>query len=196
MDDNQSLKLFNNFKLQLKESIWLLYPFDGELIDELITLEYPYVSFDRIWNHKNISDYWFFQNNEIKKEFEQLNIQSTIIEHNLDHFNIGRLLGFPPTSVKLFSNKTYNKSIYNKIGVNYCGMFYMSYIDSIVDDFIWLKENKKPPRDKNLDIIIKSKDKKLYINERVNNHFNFDALINKLILYTNKTYNEYRRDVK
>ena len=150
------------FKMGYKPSIWLQYPTDKTQIEELKYLKYSHKIFlsfieNGITGQKrHIVNYWFFQNKEMKNKFKSLRIHEKIFKKEINHYNIGELLGFPPKAIDLFQNEEYKKDFSNKIGVNYCGISFMSYNDSLIDDLIWLNDNVKVPLDEKLFVEVDS----------------------------------------
>lgn len=178
------------FKLKQKDTVWLQYPIDEEYIEELKSLRYHYKIF--LTNVRNLSNerivivnYWFFQNKELKREFKNLKIHERLLNKNLDNLNMGRLLSYPPKAVELFSDKSYIKTNFNKIYINYCGIIFMSYNESIIDDLIWLNDNVKVSLNEGLFIEIDSYDEKFYEVRDVNENFVFNEFLDKLKEYIN-----------
>ena len=144
-------ELVRSFLCGIKDSIWL---HDDDLAQQLIKKRLPRKVFKRKWGKGYVIDYWFFKDKTVKEQFIRDDIHNKLKEGIHDHLAMGQILGFPPKSVQIFNNETYTHS--DKIGVSYCGMYFMSYKQSIVDDMQWLFQNKKPPLNKNFKIELSS----------------------------------------
>lgn len=109
--------------------------------------------------------YFFFKHKETKETFMNLFFQyvqkNEIFKVSTDY---GLFMGYPPKACEYFPKKVYAQpeDIDNFI-VNYGGMFFASYPETIEDDIEWLFENK--PLDSNSFVLIK---KNLYETKNTN----------------------------
>jgi hypothetical protein len=115
---------------------------------------YLYSTSDRknnaIRSYKHVTDYWFFQSEQIKLEFEKEVISEIITNGIFNDEKIGMFLGFPPAAVRNFAKLQKDKEcgLYERrVGVDYAGIRFMSYEDSILEDLKWLKDNLKIPNE-------------------------------------------------
>lgn len=113
-----------------------------------------------LWEHveskKGFSYYFFF-----KKESDRLYFIDNLLEYVKENkvkeicTQYGLLMGYPPKACEFFPQKTYDvengKQIEN-IFINYNGMVFASYVETINEDFEWLFANK--PLDSNSFILI------------------------------------------
>jgi hypothetical protein len=137
-----NMSLVDAFIELKKPSVWLNYPFDKEEIGRLL-YKYPSLVIHRD-NEKDITDYWFFQNKNIKNKFKRNQIDKDIKTGVRDHKKLGDILGFPPKAIENFMNKENDLRLQRtKIGVHYGGIAFMSYEDSIIKDLLWLKSKYK-----------------------------------------------------
>lgn len=180
------------FKSGSKPSVLLNYPVDKKYIKELKDLGYHYKVFHRSVTYRSSKSsvvyYWFFQNKEMKQEFKRLKIHKKFINHKPDHYNMGRLLGFPPMATELFCDKSIRlRDIDDKIGVDYCGIIFMSYKESIINDLMWLNSNVKIDKDKNFSVVVHSMDYKFFSEFKVNENYNFELVLYTMNNYLNKS---------
>jgi hypothetical protein len=137
-------------------------------------LQYKYPSIVIHRDHdESIIDYWFFQNRNIKNKFRRNKLDKDIKVGERNHKELGEILGFPPKAIKNFTDIYNNIELQtSKIGVNYGGMTFMSYEDSIIDDLLWLKRKYKLKNKKDVRFTYynpeTSNELKLRINEVVN----------------------------
>lgn len=123
------------------------------LIDKL---KYPYINFD-IGNiyHGNVM---IFQNNKVKRKFlKGLNMimnkekETGCLDMCKRHMLVGTYLGFPPKAIDYFSYEKHRMNGMNpvNIGINYYGLFFASYPETIDEDINWLEDKYGKPFVKN-----------------------------------------------
>lgn len=102
---------------------------------------YPYIEFPQ--RHSAL----FFQGEDAKKWFEHNGLVKyefngeTITDYR--HDTLGYSLGFPPGAVRLWNMLTqFNRTRFEKerMGVSYHGIKFMSNINTLYDDIVWLWE--------------------------------------------------------
>ena len=100
------------------------------------------------WEFKNPSDemmYLVFKGEDKLNEFLNSDLCTTLIECGVTecHEELGLLLGFPPKATSMFPIAVGDEwDFSNNIGVTFQGMYFMSYKQTLKDDFDWLLENK------------------------------------------------------
>lgn len=106
-----------------------------------------------LWEHveseKGFSYYFFF-----KKESDRLYFIDDLLENVRENkvkeisTKYGLFMGYPPKACELFPQKTYGKKKegnfkqVENIFINYNGMVFASYVESIEEDLEWLFKNK------------------------------------------------------
>lgn len=135
------------FEAGYKPVVWLISPLEDVEINRLKE-KYLYSTSDRKNiqndNYKDFIDYWFFQNKEDQAHFDKEVINDIITKGKFDDEKIGMFLGFPPAAIRNFAKLQNDKDcgLYEKrVGVDYAGIRFMSYEDSILEDLKWLKNN-------------------------------------------------------
>lgn len=139
------------FESGFKQVIWLTSPMDDQEINKLKE-KYIYKTTERKHFKTNFYkeniDYWFFQSEQIKIEFEKEIINEIVTQGQFNDEKIGMFLGFPPAAVRNFAKLQRDRDcgLYERrVGVDYAGIRFMSYEDSILEDLKWLKDNLEIP---------------------------------------------------
>lgn len=70
------------------------------------------------------------------------------------HYILGTLLSFPPDACIKYSKKEFDEC--SSITVNYCGIVFRSFQDTLDNDILWLLQNKKPTTDENFNLSIEA----------------------------------------
>lgn len=85
----------------------------------------------------------FFQDAQSKRTFQE-SIQGLTPDSPSYHKKVGLALGFPPKAVDFFVSTLKDKSLDSqKIGLSYCGFYFVSSISTLIDDVLYLWENVK-----------------------------------------------------
>lgn len=138
MYKRQQNELIQGFILGVKEAVFLL---DGEYgVEILQKTNLPHLEIEVDYNDKSYVEYWFFRTEAVKNKFIQYNLHKTRKDRTFDHKIVGEMLGFPPDSCRIFADELYDTS--DRIAVSYCGMYYMSYKNSIVNDLHYLLRDR------------------------------------------------------
>lgn len=108
-------------------------------------------------NHRGIDDFFICKDDDAVNKV----ISSGIIDMRKQgpmtvesHYILGTLLGFPPKACAKFSKMEFAER--SSITVNYCGILFRSFPDTLDDDILWLLQNKKPTMDKNFNLSIEA----------------------------------------
>lgn len=121
----------------IKDVVWVD---DSKAIKKLINKKYYRKKVVR--KDIDFTSYFFFRNKELKEYFMENcfeYIEKGLI--TLVHDKVGTLLGYPPKAISYFMNKNDWETL-NNISMNFCGMYFASYRDTLLDDVKWLLENK------------------------------------------------------
>lgn len=129
-------KLMDCLDKGIKDVIWISY--DETLVNKLINKRYYRKKVNNMWDKPS---YFFFRYRNDKELFMN-KCYEYIKNKDIQMVDeaIGNLLGFPPKATKLFRDKANNGA--ENILVNFCGMYFASYPESIKEDIDWLFKNK------------------------------------------------------
>lgn len=161
---------------------------DTQLAQKLINKRIPRKTYKRRFMDRHVNDYWFFKNQNVKREFLEMNIHNKLKNGIFDHLSMGKILGFPPKAIEMFSSGLFESS--DRIGMDYCGMYFMSYKQTIVEDLSWLFENRFLPLGKGFEIVIEFHDTKKSlrydVDEYCEHKFKIIADVNSNLRDTNR----------
>lgn len=149
---NQAEEMVKAFEKGVKDVIWI-HPYHDSLVKRLINKRYYRKKFTLPNGRKS---YFFFKNKEDKQTFLE-KYMNIITEGRIQeiHEEVGIFLGFPPKASRYFPIKKKENESHINIPINYGGMFFASYKETIQDDVNWLLKNKPL---KNGDFILFDKD--------------------------------------
>lgn len=128
------LEFIQGFMCGVKDAIFL---FNDEFgVEILQKSNLPRIEIEAKYNNRILTEHWFFKDESTKEKFMQYNLYEARKDGTFKHKIVGEVLGFPPESVRIFSEDSYTPN--DRIGISYCGMQYMSYKESILDDLRFL----------------------------------------------------------
>ncbi|MXQ55931.1 hypothetical protein [Shimazuella alba] len=105
-------------------------------LPELIK-SYPYIDMG-IELMDDVQYYLFFQNDVLKREFEE-RMEGVPIRSPEFHEILGHALGYPPKAVHFYVQAERDRSLKKKkVGIHYASISCSSSIDDIVDNAFWL----------------------------------------------------------
>lgn len=94
-------------------------------------------------SNKGRQFYFFFKKKEDKEIFmEKFYELFKADKASTACSDLGLFLGFPPKACEYFPQKTFGVKVLENIFINYNGMVFASYVETIEDDFKWLFENR------------------------------------------------------
>lgn len=106
-------------------------------------------------NHKNEKEYFICKDDDAVSRVEDSGIILILSTGRLKEegrYLLGTLLDYPPKACKEFSKMNFNDD--ENIAVNYCGIGFRSFKDTVLDDILWLFENRKPDKVKNIRLTV------------------------------------------
>lgn len=171
---NQTDAMVSYFETGEKEGLLLnsVYPEEEKHIDRLIEKGYIYTNFKE-------ESFIFFNK---KEDLDTFNRECfPFIGKGLDKEVsdiIGILLGFPPIASKEYKKRVKEGTSHINLFLNWNGMYFASYKETLIDDFCWLNENK-PLKDNGFVII----ERELYLTSDKNWK---KEVLKRLIFYIEK----------
>lgn len=147
---SQKYFLARAFESGLKDVISLIFSKSSQELIEYLKAKGYYRKLVKRDSGKD--HYFFFRYKEDKDTFTNYFLE--YVQKNkvsMVSTEYGLIMGYPPKACKCFSAKADLEEIDNFL-INYGGMFFASYLETIEDDVKWLFENK--PLDSNSFVLI------------------------------------------
>lgn len=122
----------------------------GDLIEHLKDKDYLW---ERVESQRGGTKYFFF-----KKESDLIYFKNNLLEYVKESMvskistQYGLFMGYPPKACEFFPKKSFGVSLIENIIINYNGMAFASYVETIEEDLEWLFKNK--PLDSNSFVLI------------------------------------------
>ena len=142
---NCDVLFFHNFKEKLAVFV---SKYDVGIEELIKYFKYPYIEFSI--RNKVKGNIIIFKNEEIKnnfvKEFKVIleeEKQNDTLNIEKRHMLVGNYMGFPPKAVEYFSCEKYKTKDTNSpinISMNYYGLYFASYPETIEEDIKWLED--------------------------------------------------------
>lgn len=137
---HQTELLVKAFEIGIKNVLELDNVMPYEKIIKRLKKKYIY---EKITNIKGNSNYYFFKQEKDRDYFCE-HIAPFAKENKIPKISTeyGLFMGYPPKACEYFPTKTFGINVVENLLINYNGMNFASFPETIKEDFEWLFKNK------------------------------------------------------